>query len=109
MLTQGKAVGPSTVTNHSSAKPFAVRERPLLVILLVALVLRVVAAVALERVLIFRGGDGFIGPDDRRYDTVFWLQAQAWHGIGSGVGPVDQYLVNAYTYLAAGVYFVVGH
>jgi hypothetical protein len=80
-----------------------------LVLMLVAFVTRVIAAISLERWLISRGGDGFLGLDDRGYDQIAWQQAQAWLGVGPGVAPGDRYLLNAYTYINAGVYFAVGH
>jgi hypothetical protein len=75
----------------------------------VAFVARAIVAVVLHRILISRGGDGFIALDDRGYDTIAWQQAQAWHGIGPGVHPADHYLLNVYTYTQAAIYFVAGH
>lgn len=78
-------------------------------LVLVAFVTRAIAAAGLERWLISRGGDGFIVPDERGYDRIAWLQAQAWHGIVPEVPPADRINLNLYTYTESAVYFVLGH
>jgi hypothetical protein len=79
------------------------------VLVLVAFITRAIAAIALDRWLIARGGDGFIELDDRSYDRIAWQLAQSWRGIGPGVDPREHYLQTAYTYTEAALYFVIGH
>lgn len=101
----GAAPGPDLAIQR-----FSIGRLPFVVVLvLVAFVTRAVAAIALDRWLIARGGDGFIWPDDRGYDKLAWLQAQYWHGIGSGVAPSEQYWLNTYTLTEAALYYVIGH
>lgn len=80
-----------------------------LALVLVAFVLRAIAAVVLEGALIAAGGDGFIALDDRAYNQVAWQQAQAWRGVGPGVHPRERYLLNVYTYTEAALYLATGH
>jgi 4-amino-4-deoxy-L-arabinose transferase-like glycosyltransferase len=99
-----------TAARPLSAERLTIGRLPFVVVLvLVAFVSRAVAAIALDRWLIARGGDGFIDLDDRGYDRIAWEQAQKWHGIGPAVAAGEQYLLNAYTYTEAALYFVLGH
>lgn len=80
-----------------------------LALVLVAFALRAVAAVVVERLLFAVGRNGFLGADDVGYDHIAWAQAQAWRGAGPPLGPSDYYLLHAYTYTEAVVYFLLGH
>lgn len=92
------------------AAQFRLRGVPVLLSLfVVAFVLRAVAAVILHQVLIARGGDGFLGYDERGYDAVSWALAQQWRGVGEGVPAGWEHIVNLYTYLGAAIYYVAGH
>jgi Dolichyl-phosphate-mannose-protein mannosyltransferase len=105
----GKDISASPGTEQA-VEQFTIGRLPFVVVLvLVAFVSRAVAAIALDRWLIARGGDGFIFRDDRWYDQLAWLQAQYWHGIGPGVASSEQYLLNFYTLSEAALYFVLGH
>jgi hypothetical protein len=92
------------------AEPLSIGRLPFVAVLvLVAFVTRAIAAIALDRWLIARGGDGFIWPDDRGYDQLAWAHAQYWQGIGPGVAPGDEYWLNAYTLTEAALYYAIGH
>ena len=115
---------PTTLAEPASPLPAAAtrarnlwavaRERVpfVLALVLVAFLLRAIAAVTVEQVSIAVGYGGFLGPlggDDLTYDLVAWQQAQAWRGAGPPVHPADRYLLNVYTHTQAGLYLIVGH
>src|SRR5947209_1980015 len=73
---------------------FRARVPFVVALVLVAFVLRAIAAVALEQILLRAGHGGFLGADDVAYDHVAWQQAQAWLGDGPPVSAADRYLLN---------------
>jgi hypothetical protein len=85
-------------------------ERQFLVTLfLVAFALRVVGAVTSHFLLVYRGTGGFVLMDDRAYDKLGWGLTRVWTGDLPGIRDTDEYLMVNYTYLVAGVYYVLGH
>jgi 4-amino-4-deoxy-L-arabinose transferase-like glycosyltransferase len=107
---QAGAAGQGHVETQRGAKPFIARHvRFALTLVLLAFILRAVAAIVLHEVSIAEGGNGFFFQDDRGYDRLAWQQAEAWHGVGPDVDPGDGDLMNAYVYSEAAVYFVLGH
>lgn len=78
-------------------------------LVLAAFLLRVIAAVAVDRVLYASGHNGFLGADDVAYDRIAWQQAQYWKGVGPAVAPGNAYLLSVYTYLIAALYWLLGH
>jgi hypothetical protein len=101
---RGQLLNPASILTHLRTRlSFG------LALVLFALLIRVVAAVALEQFLVASGGDGFFALDDRSYDMVAWMQAQHWRGLGPPVPAGEQYLLNVYTYTEATLYLIVGH
>lgn len=92
-------------------------RRYLLTLFLVALAVRVVAAVLLHPHLVSRLVTptrdvtyiGFMFEDDRVYDNVAWALARTWSGQIEGVARNDGYLINNYTYLTGLLYYLLGH
>lgn len=101
-------VGPSLrVRNRWTA--FRTRVPFVVALVLVAFLLRVVAAVAVEQALYAAGRGGFLGTDDIGYDQIAWQQTQAWKGIGPEIEEGQRYNLHMYTYITAGLYLVTGH
>lgn len=78
-------------------------------LVLVAFILRVIAATILHYIVFPSGITLFTQGDDQAYDYVAWQQALVWHGVIPEVHQNFQYLLNVYTYTGAAVYMVVGH
>ncbi|MFN8536648.1 MAG: glycosyltransferase family 39 protein [Thermomicrobiales bacterium] len=89
----------------------AIRPLPrfLVALIAVALVIRIAAAILLNFVIFASGGDFFTRGDEVAYDTVAWQQAQVWHGERAAVDADRRFLLNAFTYSGAAIYFVIGH
>lgn len=78
-------------------------------LVLVAFLLRAIAAVAVEQALYAAGRDGFLGVDDVGYDGLAWRQAQAWRGLAPPFDASYGPYINLYIYTAAALYWVTGH
>jgi 4-amino-4-deoxy-L-arabinose transferase-like glycosyltransferase len=89
----------------------AVQPLPRFIVTLIALafVIRVAAAILLHFVVFSSGASFFTRGDEVAYDITAWQQAQVWRGDLSQVEPGHRYLLNAFTYTGAAIYFVVGH
>src|SRR5439155_18910836 len=55
------------------------------------------------------GTGGFVLMDDRAYDKLGWGLTRVWTGELPGIRDTDEYLMVNYTYLVAGVYYLLGH
>ena len=87
------------------------------VLLLTAFAVRAVLALVLHPLLITNvpreGGrfDTFVGfmfEDDRAFDVVSWALARFWAGVLSETASSQDYLINNYTLLIGGVYYLLG-
>lgn len=89
----------------------AIRPLPrfLFALIAVALTIRITAAILLNFVVFASGGGFFTRGDEVAYDTVAWQQARVWHGDRPAVDADRRYLLNAFTYAGAAIYFVIGH
>lgn len=78
-------------------------------LVLVAFLLRAIAAIAVEQALYAAGRDGFLGSDDVGYDSLAWRQAQVWRGLAPPFDASYDFFLNVYVDTAAALYWVMGH
>ncbi|MDP8923317.1 MAG: glycosyltransferase family 39 protein [Chloroflexota bacterium] len=87
------------------------------ILLLAAFAVRAIAALIVHPLLVTNvrreGGrfDTFVGfmfEDDRAFDVVSWALARFWSGQLSQIASSQDYLVNNYTVLMGGVYYLLG-
>jgi 4-amino-4-deoxy-L-arabinose transferase-like glycosyltransferase len=83
--------------------------RFLVALIAAALLIRIAAALILHFVVFSSSGSFFTRGDEVAYDLTAWQQAQVWRGDRPEVDPGLRYLLNAFTYTGAAVYYLVGH